>query len=89
MPQEDRAYLRDQRIKTGPKDSYQMLSVDFAAVRRDRKSEQSNSRKRWLEVNAEVKYSSDQLMDVCEMDKTSTHAEVDYNCQPKRNRGRI
>ncbi|HKU33678.1 MAG TPA: hypothetical protein VJR22_07525 [Candidatus Nitrosotalea sp.] len=85
VPQEDRAYLRDQRMKTGPKGSYQMSSVDFAAVRRDRKSEQSNSRKRWLEVNAEVEDSSDQSTDVCEMDETSTHAEVDDNWQPKRN----
>jgi len=38
VPIEDRAYLRDQRLKTGPKGSYQMASIDRVAVKRDLRS---------------------------------------------------
>lgn len=38
VPIEERAYLRDQRSKTGPKGAFQMSSVDISAVKRDRRA---------------------------------------------------
>ena len=38
VPIEERAYLRDQRSKTGPKGAFQMSSVDISAAKRDRRA---------------------------------------------------
>lgn len=38
VPIEDRAYLRDQRSKSGPKGAYQLSSIDQTAAKRNRKT---------------------------------------------------
>jgi hypothetical protein len=40
VPLEERAYLRDQRSKAGPKGAFQMSSVDTAATKKERKAKQ-------------------------------------------------
>ena len=77
VPIEDRAYLRDQRMKKGPKGLLQMASVDRVAVKRALRSSASFPRS--------TVYSSSflctSIQSSSETDSASVHSEISFNKQ--------
>ena len=80
VPIEDRAYLRDQRLKKRPKGLYQITSVDRVAVKRALRSSASFSR-------STVDFSSfpcTSIQSSTDTDSASVHSEVSFNSSMQR-----
>ena len=77
VPIEDRAYVKDQRLKKGPKDFYQMTSEDRVAVKRALRSSASFLRS----TVDSSSFPCTSIQSSTDTDSASVHSEVSFNKQ--------
>ena len=77
VPIEGRAYVKDQGLKKGPKDLYQMTSEDRVAVKRALRSSASFLRS----TVASSSFPCTSIQSSTDTDSASVHSEVSFNKQ--------
>jgi hypothetical protein len=82
VPIEDRAYLRDQRLKTGVQGAFQMSSVDPTAARRDAKLQQLKTRNRSSESETYLEQGSQKQPEALGVKETSSSGDDCDEWQP-------